>query len=63
MADFTIVEDTKRRADSFHKRITLEAGEKLADDAQLVAISQMTVPAGYRIVASVVIESHEVIKL
>lgn len=49
MADFVINEVTTKYVDSLVKIITLTAGDKLGDDAQLVEIAAKTVPAGYEI--------------
>ncbi len=42
----------------FSEEYTLEAGDKLTDQADLVAIASKTVPAGYRVKVGVVIRAE-----
>jgi hypothetical protein len=49
MADLTITETTIKNIPSLVKAITLTAGDKLGDDAQLTAWAAKTCPAGYEI--------------
>jgi len=56
MADFTIDTISTKKINGFAKSITLNAGEKLSSDAQLVAIANKTVPAGYKVTATVFIQ-------
>ncbi len=64
MADFTVTEEhtTEYKISKFRKVYTLEAGEKLTDQADLVAIANKTVPAGYSMLVRVTIRA-EVSKL
>jgi hypothetical protein len=49
MADFVITENTTKHIGSLVKILTLTAGDKIGDDAQLASIASKTVPAGYEV--------------
>lgn len=63
MPNFTINEETIRTITRFSKIITLEAGKKLTDDADLVNIAGKTVPAGYKITVRVNIRAENIEKI
>ena len=46
--DLTIENKITKVVKPLRKMIELEAGGKLADDAELIALAQKTVPAGYK---------------
>jgi hypothetical protein len=49
MADFVITENTTKHIPSLVKVITLTAGDRIGDDAQLADIAARTVPVGYEV--------------
>ncbi len=49
MADFTINENTIRTINPLTKFITLTAGQKLSDDAEILSMAQKVVPNGYEV--------------
>lgn len=65
MANFQITETTRteRSIPRLSKEIILEAGQKLSDDTDILAIAQKTVPAGYRITVNVDIIAVKIEKL
>ena len=64
-ADFTVIETerTERRIAPFQKVIVLEAGEKLANTPELLAVSQKTCPEGYKVTVRVTILVDKIEKL
>ena len=60
MADFTVESTSVKTIPRFHKEITLTAGQKLSDDADVLAMDQKAVPAGYEIDVVVVIKPKAV---
>jgi len=48
MADFPITEQKRYTTPHFSKIIRLDAGGKLSDDAELLAVAAKTVPSGYK---------------
>lgn len=48
MADITIENKITKVVQPLRKMIELNAGGKMADDAELIALAQKTVPAGYK---------------
>ena len=53
MADLEVEESTQRQIQPFVLDVELRAGEKLADNAELLAFAQKTVPAGLKVTARV----------
>jgi hypothetical protein len=47
MVDFVVNETTVKNIAPLSKNITLAAGEKIADDADILAFAQKIVPTGY----------------
>lgn len=47
--DLTIETTTKRIIKPIRKLLVLEAGDKIANDEEILAMAQKTVPVGYRV--------------
>jgi len=60
MADFVISEEVVRVIPTFRKTITLAAGEKIADDDDVLNMAQKIVPSGYEIDVTVRIKVSEI---
>ena len=60
MADFVINEEVVRTIPAFRKTVTLAAGEKIADDEEILALAQKIVPSGYEIDVTVRIKVSEI---
>jgi len=60
MADFQITDTVYHHytTKSYDKELVLNAGDKLADDAALIHIAQLTMPAGYRARVSIHIDAQ-----
>jgi hypothetical protein len=57
MADFTIETTTIKKTPLFQKWFTLTAGQKLSDNAEVLALAQKTVPKGYKANVHILIEA------
>lgn len=55
MADHTIITEEKKTIsiEPIMKDLIIEAGGKISDDIEIVSIANKTVPAGYRVRASI----------
>ena len=63
MPDFSIEETTAREIKPFCESYVLEAGEKLANQVGLIAVSNKIVPAGYKVTIMVSVDVMDIEKL
>ena len=60
MADLDVKTQTRKYVDGIDKEIVLNVGEKLADDSELIALANKTVPLGYKVTVRVRIYPYRV---